>query len=85
MRMPQPLLTGDRAYVVRSLAETDLELAAAPARASRSILDVGSGRDRRQGVPPVTGGEAVIADALIAGPALDWSVQHRLAQAWKRL
>jgi hypothetical protein len=53
----------------------DLELAAAPRRASRSIVMVGGCRNRRQGVTsPVAGDKAVIADTLIAGPALDLNV-----------
>ena len=76
------LPAGDAAHVARSLAEAHLELATAPARTRRLILDRGSGRNRRQGVASVVAGvEAVAANALIARPTGDRDVLARLDRA----
>ena len=76
------LLAGDAAHVAGSLAEANLELGAAPARAGRLILDCGGGRNRRQGVASVIAGvEAVAANALIARPASDRNILAKLNRA----
>jgi hypothetical protein len=72
-------LAVDRACVAGSLAETDLELPAAAAGASRSILDGGGGWDCRQSIAaPIAGAEVVVANPLIARAAFDHSVPAKL-------
>jgi len=76
------LTAGDAAHVAGPLAEANLELATAPARTRRLILDCGSGWNRRQGVASVVAGvETVAANALIAGPASDRNILARLDRA----
>jgi len=72
-------LAVDRACVAGSLAETDLELPAAAAGASRLILDGGGGWDCRQSIAaPISGAEVVVANPLIARAAFDHGIPAKL-------
>jgi len=71
-------LAVDRACVAGSLAETDLELPAAAAGASRLILG-GGGWDCRQSIAaPIAGAEVVVANPLIARAAFDHRIPAKL-------
>jgi hypothetical protein len=76
------LPAGDVAHVTGSLSKANLELATAPARTRRLVLDCGSGRNRRQGIASIVAGiEAVAANGLVTWPASDRNVLAQLNRA----